>query len=60
MALLKLAKCALLGEGGAGDSALTALVPADGKDKVRVLRVKRNADGTHDVREWIVCALVEG
>ncbi|ORY85976.1 hypothetical protein BCR35DRAFT_302595 [Leucosporidium creatinivorum] len=31
-----------------------------GKDKVRVFRMVRNADGTHDVAEWIVCALVEG
>lgn len=39
---------------------LTACPPTDGKDKVRVFRVVRNADGTHDVAEWIVCALVEG
>lgn len=39
---------------------LTSSNPIDGKDKVRVFRMVRNADGTHDVAEWIVCALVEG
>lgn len=32
----------------------------DGKDKVRVFRVVRNADGKHDVAEYIVKCLVEG
>ncbi|GAA5930800.1 uncharacterized protein JCM15063_002463 [Sporobolomyces koalae] len=31
-----------------------------GKDKVRVFRVVRNADGKHDVAEYIVKCLVEG
>ncbi|KAK4052312.1 hypothetical protein OIO90_004393 [Microbotryomycetes sp. JL221] len=31
-----------------------------GKDKVRVFRIVRGTDGTHQVAEWIVCALIEG
>ncbi|KAK4048421.1 hypothetical protein OIV83_004767 [Microbotryomycetes sp. JL201] len=31
-----------------------------GKDKVRVFRIVRGSDGTHQVAEWIVCALIEG
>lgn len=32
----------------------------DGKDKVRLFRVVRNEDGTHDVGEYYVTALLEG
>ncbi|KAL8291379.1 hypothetical protein RQP46_002357 [Phenoliferia psychrophenolica] len=31
-----------------------------GKDLVRVFRIVRNADGTQDIAEYIVCALLEG
>lgn len=41
-------------------AAADAPVSLDGKDKVRVLRVVRNADGTHDIAEYIVRALLEG
>jgi len=31
-----------------------------GKDKVRVFRTVRGADGVHTVVEYVVCALLEG
>ena len=43
-----------------GNAAIELSAARYGKDKVRVLRVVRNADGTHDVVEYNVCALVEG
>jgi urate oxidase len=31
-----------------------------GKDKVRLFRIVRNADGSHDIADYIVRALLEG